>query len=82
MHLGTTLLNGKTFRPRAVRDGDHAEKLAANAAMPGLVEIDTEHRQDAGEVDSHVMDARWDQSLYCHASHGMNFCRVCCLNSP
>src|SRR5215207_7525626 len=20
--------------------------------------------------------------LYCHASHGMNFCRVCCLNSP
>jgi hypothetical protein len=62
MHLGTTLLNGKTFRPRAVRDGDHAEKLATHAAMPGLVEIDTEHRQDAGEVDSHVIDAGWDQS--------------------
>jgi hypothetical protein len=51
--------------------------------MPGVVEIDTEHRQGPGEVDSHVIDAGWDQSrvlLPCVA--GVNFCRVCCLNSP
>ena len=30
-------------------------KAAAHAAMSGLVEIDTEHRQDAGEGDSNVI---------------------------
>ena len=49
------------LRPRAVCHGDQAEKLAVHAAVPRLVGVDTEHRQDASEVDTHVIDARRNQ---------------------
>jgi hypothetical protein len=47
--------------PRAVCDGYQTEELAAHPALPRLVGVDAEHRQDASEVDTHVVEARRDQ---------------------
>ena len=64
-HKGVVDVGGQfaevELRPRTVCHGDQAEKLAVHAALPGLVDIDTEHRQDASEVDTHVVDARRNQ---------------------
>ena len=69
--------------PEPSATGNQAEKLAVHPAMSGLVNIDTEHRQDTSKVDTHVVHRAGTRDvLYCHASQGMNLYPVRCLNSP